>query len=97
MFLSLLRAVQYILVFLLALIQLAEQPDVAGPDKRQEVLKNFSNLLPYIPMPEWLRALIGTPSIAGILIDLLVSLLNRMGWFEIGSVPPVDPTPAPGT
>lgn len=63
------------------MVELAAQVDGAkGEEKKARAIALLKQLLPPSTLPKWMGD--NYDQIAGILIDLVVSILNRMGFFQ---------------
>lgn len=86
---SILQMVVIVATILLTLIQLAEHPG-DGEAKKREVTDKFKTLLAMLPLPGWLKAILGVDALVGVLIDLAVWAMNRSGRFQHGTIDDVN-------
>ena len=74
--------------FIVPLAMLLEAEGLPGPEKREQVLKKLKKQLQDLNLkfPSWLEKFIDP--ILGLLIDAVVMVLNKTGFFEHGEPSP---------
>lgn len=78
---KLIEYVQQALAVLLAAVQAVEQPG-SGAEKKAAAMAAAKVLIAALPIPAWLKTVLGLDAILSVLIDLIVATLNKAGWFE---------------
>lgn len=74
--------------FIVPLAMLLEAEGLPGPEKRQQVLEKLKKQLTDLNLkfPSWLEKFVDP--ILGLLIDAVVLVLNKTGFFEHGETSP---------
>jgi hypothetical protein len=88
---SIVTVVMMVIGLLYLLMKAVEAPG-GGPEKKAAVIAAFRDLVGILPIPAWAKALFLLEPVVGTVIDLMIGLLNKSGWFEEDAP---DPLPAP--
>lgn len=77
---------------LASLVYAVERPG-EGAAKKAEVIAAAQAIILALPLPGWVKVLFANATVLGVIVDLLVSVLNRTGWFDAdGSAPAPSPS-----
>ena len=87
---NILNIVSQIIAVLTALVLAVERPS-EGAQKKAEVIAALKLALAVLPIPAWAKLIFMNDTVLGVIVDLVVSTLNKTGW-----VTPTEPVPAPG-
>ena len=78
---NILNIVAQVIAVLTALVLAVERPG-EGADKKAEVIAAVKAALIAAPIPAWAKTIFSMDAILGLIVDLLVSTLNKTGWFN---------------
>jgi len=82
---GILQSVFKVLALVAAVIGIVERPG-DGAQKKQEVIEIVRERLPeVVALPKWIEDLFLSPSFLGWLIDIIVAVANRHGFFVTSS------------
>jgi hypothetical protein len=89
---DLLVMVQKAMALLVSVIQVTEEDGVSGADKRAAAIERARDLLNAAQqigeLPAWLVAILSNAAVLGLLIDFLVGVANRSGFFASAATSP---------
>ena len=76
---NMMQIVAAVVALVMALIAAVESPG-NGAEKKALVVGKAAELMAILPLPVWAKFTFGNRLVLGVLVDLLVGVLNKIGW-----------------